>query len=368
MTKKVIKGINDLLSKHPEIEKTWDYSKNSVLPSEVYCGSPKRVFLLCEKGHSVSRPAYKAHSFRCEECERLKRCIANKPYIMKFLIPEENPHIDIYNTYSYQDCLVNWHCKVCGYQWTSQLRSRTTDKCPCHDLGTAIQPGYNDVFSKVPVLKLDFNQEDNPEIDMEHIGVGDKKHTINWTCHNCGYKWPSTVFSRTRYHNGKNKINKCPVEGKNKRIIGFDKQFPFLIPIYSKLNKIPLSEVTGMDYHTVFIWECERHGRYEAKLSVVLRSYKENGGFACKICSGRNGEIFGYKHPDLLEEWVYELNSLYINPFEITENSTEKAWFKCKKCQKIYPMIVNERVIYKKRNRVSCPFEKGKNINRISLL
>ena len=50
---------NDLVSKHPELLKNWDYEKNDVDPSEIYGGGERVVYWICEKGHSYTKSILK---------------------------------------------------------------------------------------------------------------------------------------------------------------------------------------------------------------------------------------------------------------------------------------------------------------------
>lgn len=50
--KKVITGFNDLDSHYPELSKEWDYEKNSILPTEIYYSSTKKVWWKCKESHS----------------------------------------------------------------------------------------------------------------------------------------------------------------------------------------------------------------------------------------------------------------------------------------------------------------------------
>ncbi len=49
---RLIQGINDLASQCPELLKEWDYEKNVISPEEITPGSNRKVWWLCEKGHS----------------------------------------------------------------------------------------------------------------------------------------------------------------------------------------------------------------------------------------------------------------------------------------------------------------------------
>ena len=51
--KKIIKGINDLATTHPNIAQEWDYERNGELtPYQVSHGSGKKVYWICPNGHS----------------------------------------------------------------------------------------------------------------------------------------------------------------------------------------------------------------------------------------------------------------------------------------------------------------------------
>ena len=68
----IIAGINDLATLYPEIEKEWDYVKNSGLsPREVAVSSGKKVWWKCAKGHSWKTTiASRTGGSRCPECTK----------------------------------------------------------------------------------------------------------------------------------------------------------------------------------------------------------------------------------------------------------------------------------------------------------
>ena len=54
---KVLKGFNDLETTNPELMKEWDYEKNTnVKPNEITAGCQKKVWWVCNKGHSWEAP------------------------------------------------------------------------------------------------------------------------------------------------------------------------------------------------------------------------------------------------------------------------------------------------------------------------
>lgn len=118
------------------------------------------------------------------------------------------------------------------------------------------------------------------------MGVSDKKTKINWTCHVCGHKWPSTIFARTRGHNGENKINKCPVCGKCKRAKPFSKDYPDLDEMWNEeLNGMKFREIPG-DYSTKYWWNCEKHGPFQQSLGTMIRA-RNTKNKGCPYCNGK---------------------------------------------------------------------------------
>lgn len=70
----LMKGVNDLLTTHPEIAKEWDYSKNAETPDEVMAGSNiKKYWFTCSKGHSYKTALLnRMHGTDCPICSMEK--------------------------------------------------------------------------------------------------------------------------------------------------------------------------------------------------------------------------------------------------------------------------------------------------------
>ena len=59
MGKRVISGIDDILTTGPEIAKGWDYQKNQgINPAKKTRGSHDKVWWICDKGHEWEAPIY----------------------------------------------------------------------------------------------------------------------------------------------------------------------------------------------------------------------------------------------------------------------------------------------------------------------
>lgn len=363
------KNYANLIYENEEYLKRWAQEKNEV---DLYKDKIKMTgyyWFKCPEGHykKATLKNFLKSPFYCAECERLKRCVGSKPEIMKFWDFEKNKGIDPFYHYEYENIEIYWKCKNCGYEWHSELRSGGNKRmCPCCEVGTAIQPGYNDVFTVVPILKEDFIQEENPGIDMTKIGVADKKTRINWTCHVCGYKWPSTIFSRTRGHKGENKINKCPVCGKCKRVKPFSEDYPDLDEMWNEeLNGKKFSEIPA-EYSIKYWWNCKKHGPYPQSLAAMVRARKtESKG--CPYCRSRklhDYQTLYYQYKELIDtEWAPE-NKYLVDPKKISPKNNTKVFWICDECKEKYPMSISRRVLYYKRHKTACPNCKNRPINK----
>ena len=67
---RVKQGVNDLATLRPEIAEEWDIEMNpGISPSDVTCGSEKKIWWRCEEGHSWQAKVYSRTEGRgCPEC------------------------------------------------------------------------------------------------------------------------------------------------------------------------------------------------------------------------------------------------------------------------------------------------------------
>ena len=73
--KKVLKGYNDLKTNNPLLANEWNYKKNiDLLPSDVTCGSGKKVWWICDKGHEWQAVIAKRNNGQnCPYCYKNER-------------------------------------------------------------------------------------------------------------------------------------------------------------------------------------------------------------------------------------------------------------------------------------------------------
>lgn len=323
------------LTNHPELLKMWDYSKNKEDPHDISIKSDTGYWFVCEEGHSFLRKMRTlAKDPKCPICNM--DTIAKNPEMLKFWDYEANSHIDIYTTSSNSSETVWWKCPNCGYRWQAEIATRKMSKnhCPCCEEKTVVMPGFNDFFTVYPELKQDFNDTYDPSLE----GVSSCRPT-KWKCHECGYEWETYLSSRVV----NDRITKCPVCAKRKRVKPYVEEYPELQELYSSNNKVPLTDIIdGKELNNKFLWNCPVHGEFEQTIATIIRSINTKSR-GCPYCAGKKvkyEESFGYNHPELVEEYA-PTNKYDI--YNVTKCSSLEVLWKCKNCGNEWPTTFYER-------------------------
>lgn len=110
---------------------------------------------------------------------------------------------------------VQWKCHKCGHIWFARISSRVLhSKCPCCETGRSLKVGVNDLFTKMPYLKEEWDYEKNIGIDPYKL-LTQSNQKIHWKCKKCGGEWESTVLNRKRGRN-------CPYCAGMKVLAGYN--------------------------------------------------------------------------------------------------------------------------------------------------
>lgn len=140
--KQVVRGINDLLTTHPDVAKEWDCENTGIAPDGVTAGCNKKVL---------------------------------------------------------------WKCSKCGYRWTAPINRRTCSGAGCPQCSrvrtvrsrTQPQAGVNDLATIHPSLTEEWNYERNGELTPQGIKARSGKK-VWWKCKICGHEWSASVHNRSR--------------------------------------------------------------------------------------------------------------------------------------------------------------------------
>ncbi len=195
-----------LKAAYPDIAKEWDYEKNiPEKPENVAAGCNKKVFWICDKGHSwqakVSNRTY--NNTGCPYCSG------------RMAITGENDFVTVYpelaNEWNYEKngdlnpktLLPNsnkkawWKCNQ-GHEWLAQINSRVRGNgCPfCSN--QMVLTGFNDLATKRPELILEWDFEKNRDLLPQNITFRTEKK-VWWKCE-YGHSWNASVYTRSNGH------------------------------------------------------------------------------------------------------------------------------------------------------------------------
>jgi hypothetical protein len=137
--KKALPGYNDLASQHPDLLKEWDYTKNTLAPTDCTSGSSKKVWWICSDGHEWEAAiSSRAKGSGCPYCSGLKvihgvnDLVTLAPDLLNGWDYQRNkaPSPDSVSPHSHK--VVWWKCSA-GHTWQEIIRKRFLSKkrnCP----------------------------------------------------------------------------------------------------------------------------------------------------------------------------------------------------------------------------------------------
>ena len=199
--KRAYSGENDLFTIYPELEKKWDYERNTDLnPNELTVGSSKLAIWKCDHCHRWERRIKNMVKHPdCPFCSGIKVLSGENDLGMLYpeLIKEWNAKKNIKNYDEYfpnSNKEVWWICEN-GHEWPEKIYLRVKGyECPfCSGKRPII--GVNDLKTKQPELVMEWNYDRNlwkkPE---DYLEFSNEK--VWWICKN-GHEWRAEIYHRS---------------------------------------------------------------------------------------------------------------------------------------------------------------------------
>ena len=365
-----------LAVKEPEIAKEWDYTKNkSLKPEDVASASGKRVWWICEKGHSYRAAIYQRKKCGCPYC-------ANKK-ILKGYNDLATLEPDIASEWDYEknfpltpdqvpvgrSSKVWWKCKK-GHGWQAQISNRTNkdnrNKCP-YCSGLLPWKGETDLETVFPHIAKQWDYEKNGDKKPSDYLPSSGKPAW-WICEK-GHEWEAVISSRQ--HTG------CPYCS-NKRVLkgynDLESNAPELLKDWDCTKNIVLPSEIVCGYNKKVWWKCSVCG-YEWEASPNMRFYRHTGCPACThqvIRRKVNGAIqydsigrpmyndLESVRPDIAKQWDYERNG-DLKPSDVNAGSERKVWWICEKGHH-YEASVYQRATKNAGGGTNCPYCSNKKV------
>lgn len=337
-----IKGVNDLLSKYPNVAKEWHPTKNGELtPDSVSYASKKKVWWLCPEGHEYDQYIDKRtlRGGGCPICSghRTVRGINDFetafPEIAKEWHPTKNGDKKPYMYSAKNGYRAWWICKY-GHEWQATIHDRSSGTgCPiCQTRYSSSFPEQAIFFYVKQICPDALNRYRNPKLEnMEFdIYIPSRKIAIEFD----GAYWHNT---EGKHLIESNKYKLCEEnyiylirvkEDNGNRWRDVANTIYYLSKRdYNELQKIIQGIVDTLDPESNPFTR-KLVGNYHSKVTVNLEKDKI--------------QILEYLHeipnslvelrPDLIDDWAYDLNG-NLTPDLFGINSNEKVWWRCHVCK-----------------------------------
>lgn len=200
--KRIIPGINDLVTTHPEIAREWDTAKNTLMPNQVSYGSNKLISWKCSQGHEWQASVKcRSRGSKCPVCFGRKTIPKENDLATRFSRlaaewhPTKNGSIMPDSISPGSHTKVWWLCSN-GHEWQASPNHRTskTRNCPycCHN--PRVMPGENDLATRRPKLAAEWNYTRNGELTPESL-TANSNRKVWWVCSK-GHEWKTAVNHR----------------------------------------------------------------------------------------------------------------------------------------------------------------------------
>ena len=351
--KKVLIGVNDLLTVEPEIASEWDYEKNIVGPKEVTIGCITKYWWKCSKGHSwQATPNQRTgHSKTgCPICSNRQILIGFND--LKTTYPKiasewdyEKNELTPQQVVAGSNKIVWWICRF-GHTYKSAISSRTLYNTGCSICNKERKTSFSEKAIFYYLQKYYKDSEENAQFEWLgkkelDIFIPSLKVAVEYD----GNHWHKDVNKDKQKDDlcYKNNIilfrireEKCPEfisnsfkikYGQNEKNITLDDAINELFKQINKLFSLDINPDIDVDRD------------YSIIMAKFITNEKDNS--------------FAKIRPDLVKEWDYEKNG-NIKPEFVSLNSNKKFWWICPKCNYNYKMMVNNRTGEKKSNCPAC--------------
>ena len=202
---------------NPQLMAGWNWAKNNELgidPNEITCGSKRKVWWICEKGHEWdSRVCNRAIGIGCPYCSGRNAINGQNdlekqyPNIAKEWHPTKNGTLSPNSVKVHSNKNV-WWLGVCGHEWQATVTSRTAGSgCPYCSFRKLLV-GFNDLETVNPDLVKEWNYEKNGNLLPQYV-LPNYNKKVWWRCA-YGHEWEATIVSR---NNGSG----CPICANERR-------------------------------------------------------------------------------------------------------------------------------------------------------
>jgi hypothetical protein len=282
---KVLKGFNDMATTHPELAKFLDEQKSEVSATGVIAGTGKKLWWLCEKGHSseASGDQRKSSPSACPVCTNKEVLVGfndmatTNPKLVEEFDLEKNHPLTPRDLIAGTREVLWWICPSKGHSYQVDGMHRVTQGAGCPVCASVeILPGYNDMATKAPQLLPHFHPTKNFPRTPENLSYRSNVK-LWWQCE-LGHEYQAKPGNRLQ-DGGLG----CPVCSTHQILAGFNDLTttrPDLLDEWHPTkngNKKPTQYAAGTNKKVW--WKCDQGHEWFAYVNLRAR------GRGCPRCS-----------------------------------------------------------------------------------
>ena len=357
---KIVNGINDFQSKHPELMDDWYWELNDnekIIPSKLGPVSSHLAWWKCQKCGGVWKASIsnrvRMHS-GCPYCANLKvkkgynDLLTLRPELAEQWDYEKNGDLKPDEVVALSSRKIWWKCEK-GHSWQATPNQRVKTNCP-YCSNHKVLAGFNDFATTCPKEASQWDYEKNGDKLPIHYTRGSETK-VWWKCEK-GHSWRARIAERGRGQG-------CPICSNQKVLVGYNdlaSTNPELIKEWDySNNSVSPQDITSGSNKRVW-WICEKCGH--SWKSIVSTRVK---GYGCPKCGAERSTIGRLKtmaknnglfkrFPDLIKEWDFEKNK-HIDITLLAASSNKFAWWKCEKGHSYRTRICSRTL-----HGVGCPY------------
>jgi hypothetical protein len=284
-SRKVLAGLNDLATTHPELARQWHPQRNENLrPTQVtHKNATVNIWWLCEEGHeweAVARNRSVGET-GCPYCANRKIISGEndfeslRPELLTEWNQERNLDILPSELSIGSGKKVWWVCNL-GHEWQAPVGTRVQRNSGCpYCAGVLLLEGFNDLATRNPDLAKEWDPTKNYPLEPKNVSGGNQNKAW-WICES-KHEWEAAISSR-------NSGIGCPTCAGKKVLAGFNDfqtHYPQLAEEWDfDKNQNSPDEVTSSSGKLVW-WIC----RLEGHSWRTSPSHRGKGGRGCPSCS-----------------------------------------------------------------------------------
>jgi len=253
------------VSDNARLMKEWDWEKNNALsfyPNLITVGSDKKVWWICEKGHSFRASISNRVGLNrgCPYCANKKVLIGYNdlatvnPTLAKEWHPTKNRDLSPSDVLSGTAQKVWWQCAY-GHEWQASIvnRHKKSSGCPYCSHLLPIE-GKTDFATQYPQIAKEWHPTKNDSLSPSSILPGSDK-VVWWMCEQ-GHEWQAPVKRCLKNQGCPYCSGRKPIEGKN----DLQSQNPFLANEWNQSKNGLLASEVSIRSGIKYWWTCSKCG------------------------------------------------------------------------------------------------------------